>query len=148
MSLIRHKYFLKSVLLYSLQSFGGPQAHISYLLKYFAFEKKIVTEHEIQEYFSICQLLPGPSSTQVLALIALKRGGYLLASLTMLIWVLPATIIMASIALCLPLISQHHLIGFFKFIPLLAIAFIIDALYRVIKNYNFTYIRFIFFVIF
>ena len=60
---------------YALTAFGGPQSHIGMMLKTFAQERKDVTEEELLEYNSFCQMLPGPSSTQTIALVALKRGG-------------------------------------------------------------------------
>ena len=50
------------------------------------------------EYNSFCQLLPGASSTQTLTLIGYKRGGIQLAVLTLLIWILPACILMGGLS--------------------------------------------------
>jgi chromate transporter len=43
-------------------------------------------------------MLPGPSSTQTVMLIALKRGGVPLAILTLLLWVFPAALIMGALS--------------------------------------------------
>ncbi len=64
------------------------------MLKTFVQKRKDVTEEELLEYSAFCQLLPGASSTQTLTLIGYKRGGVLLAVITMLIWTLPACILM------------------------------------------------------
>lgn len=50
------------------------------------------------EYNAFCQMLPGPSSTQTVTLIALKRGGVPLAILTLLLWMFPATLIMTGMS--------------------------------------------------
>ncbi|MCH5599944.1 chromate transporter [Niabella ginsengisoli] len=50
------------------------------------------------EYNAFCQLLPGASSTQTLTLIGFKRGGPILAILTLLIWILPACTIMCALS--------------------------------------------------
>lgn len=92
--LLRHVPFLKSVFIYSFTAFGGPQGHMGMMVKTFVQKRKDVTEDELLEYNAFCQMLPGPSSTQTVALIAMKRGGIPLASITLLLWVLPAAAIM------------------------------------------------------
>jgi chromate transporter len=93
---LRHIPFLKSVLLYAFTAFGGPHGHIGMMVKTFAEKRHYITEKELQEYNSFCQMLPGPSSTQTVMLIALKRGGIPLALFTLLLWLLPATVMMAA----------------------------------------------------
>ena len=83
---------------YALTAFGGPQSHIGMMLKTFAQERKDVTEEELLEYNSFCQMLPGPSSTQTIALVALKRGGIGLAIITLLIWIFPAVFLMGLVS--------------------------------------------------
>ncbi|HXD79294.1 MAG TPA: chromate transporter [Puia sp.] len=92
--LFRHIAFLKAVLLYSLTAFGGPQGHFAMMLKTFVQKRRDVTAEELMEYNAFCQLLPGASSTQTLTLIGYKRGGVVLAVITMLIWTLPACLLM------------------------------------------------------
>jgi chromate transporter len=94
MMLLRHIPFLKSVFLYSFTAFGGPQGHMGMMIKTFVQKRKDITEDELVEYNSFCQMLPGPSSTQTVMLIALKRGGIPLAIVTLLMWVFPATVLM------------------------------------------------------
>lgn len=92
--LFRHIAFLKAVLWYSLTAFGGPQGHFAMMLKTFVQKRKDVTEEELMDYNAFCQLLPGASSTQTLTLIGYKRGGVVLAVITLLIWTLPACVLM------------------------------------------------------
>ncbi len=98
MLLLRHVPFLKAVFLYSFTAFGGPQGHMGMMVRTFAQKRKDVTEDELLEYNAFCQMLPGPSSTQTVMLIALKRGGVPLAILTLLLWVSPAAIIMGLLS--------------------------------------------------
>ena len=91
MHLLRHIPFLKAVFQYSLTAFGGPQVHIGLLQHRFVEKRKDITSEELMEYNAFCQLLPGASSTQTIVLIAFKRGGFPLALITLLIWILPAT---------------------------------------------------------
>jgi chromate transporter len=64
------------------------------MMKTFVHKRKDVTEEELIEYSAFCQLLPGASSTQTLTLIGYKRGGVVLAMLTLVIWTLPACCLM------------------------------------------------------
>ena len=93
----RHIPFLRMVLWHSLTAFGGPQAHLGLMLRRFVRNRPYVTEEELMEYNSFCQLLPGASSTQTLTLIGYKRGGVPLAVVTLLIWILPACFLMGGL---------------------------------------------------
>ena len=67
--LLRHIPFLRAVAWHSLTAFGGPQAHLGLMLRRFVRNRPYVSEEELMEYNSFCQLLPGASSTQTLTLI-------------------------------------------------------------------------------
>src|ERR671913_1126549 len=113
----RHLHFLKAVLLYSVTAFGGPQAHIAMMMKTFVRQTPYITELELMEYNAFCQLLPGASSTQVLTLIGYKRGGFVLGSLTLLIWIFPACFLMGAFSFLLRYMDQENIRnGIFKFI--------------------------------
>src|ERR1700760_680956 len=94
--LLRHIPFLKAVFLYSFTAFGGPQGHMGMMVKTFVQKRKDLTEDQLLELNSFCAMLPGPTSTQTVVLIAMKRGGIPLAILTLLLWVFPAAFIMGA----------------------------------------------------
>lgn len=126
--LLRHLHFLKLVLFHSLSAFGGPQAHIGMMLKTFVHQTPYVTEEELMEYNGFCQLLPGASSTQTLTLIGYKRGGVPLAILTLIVWILPASILMGALSFLLQYIDKKALhTDIFKFIPAMAVGFLVYA---------------------
>lgn len=126
--LLRHVPFLKAVFLHSLTAFGGPQAHIGMMMKTFVHKRPYVTEQELMEYNAFCQLLPGASSTQTLTLIGYKRGGVPLAVLTLIIWILPASLLMGALSFLLPYIDQRQLgTNIFKFIAPMAVGFLAYA---------------------
>src|SRR5688572_26577885 len=128
MLLQRHIPFLKAVFLHSLTAFGGPQAHIAMMMKTFVHRRPYVTEKELMEYNAFCQLLPGASSTQTLTLIGYKRGGVPLAVLTLVIWILPACILMGALSFLLHYIDRRALnADIFKFIPPMAAGFLVYA---------------------
>ena len=99
MYLLRHIPFLRAVFNYSITAFGGPQVAVALMQNRFVQKRKDVTSEELLEDNAFCQLLPGASSTQTITLIAYKRGGTSLAFLALLVWILPATILMTSLAI-------------------------------------------------
>ncbi len=126
--LLRHIPFLRAVLLHSITAFGGPQGHLGMMMKTFVKQRHYITEQELMEYNAFCQLLPGASSTQTLTLIGYKRGGVPLAVLTLIIWILPASILMGAFSFLLEYIDQRHLgTNIFKFIPPMAVGFLAYA---------------------
>lgn len=132
--LLRHIAFLKAVFLHSITAFGGPQGHFGMMMKTFVDRRKDVTKEELMEYMSFCQMLPGASSTQTLTLIGYKRGGVPLAILTLLVWIFPACVIMGTFSFLVATIGEigpgHNV---FKFIPEMAIGFLMFAGFRAFK---------------
>ena len=92
------------------------------MLKTFVYRRKDVTEEELIDYNAFCQLLPGASSTQTLTLIGYKRGGVVLAMLTLIIWTLPACILMGLFSF-FPMKST----SLFRFIGPMTIGFLCFA---------------------
>lgn len=126
--LLRHFAFLRAVFLHSITAFGGPQAHIAMMLKTFVRQRPYLTEQELMEYNAFCQLLPGASSTQTLTLIGYKRGGVPLAVLTLIVWILPACILMGALSFLIHYIDKKALdTDIFKFIAPMAAGFLLYA---------------------
>lgn len=126
--LLRHLHFLKLVFIHSITAFGGPQAHLAMMMKTFVKQTPYVTEKELMEYNAFCQLLPGASSTQTIMLIGFKRGGVLLAALTLLVWILPACAMMLGLSFFVN--NMDHSLSWqniFKFIVPMAAGFLIYA---------------------
>ena len=104
------------------------------MLKYFVHKRRDVTEEELVEYNSFCQLLPGASSTQTLTLIGYKRGGVLLAVITLIIWLLPACILMGAFSFLLTANTSKYPAGnIFRFLEPMAIGFLIYAAVRTFR---------------
>jgi chromate transporter len=132
--LIRHIPFLKAVFWHSITAFGGPQGHFGMMQRTFVEKRRDVTETELMDYISFCQLLPGASSTQTLTLIGYKRGGVPLAVLTLLIWVLPASILMGALSFLLNYIDRRDIdSNLFRFIQPMAVGFLAFAAVRAFK---------------
>lgn len=134
MVLLRHIPFLKAVLLYTLSAFGGPQGHLGMLMKTFVDKRKDITEEELLEYTAFCQMLPGASSTQTITLIGYKRGGIPLAILTLLIWILPASILMGCCSFLVYYLNTFHVsVNMFHYVQPMAVGFIAFAAYKMYR---------------
>ena len=128
MYFLRHIPFLKAILLHSITAFGGPQGHLGMMMRTFVEKRRDVTKEELMEYVSFCQMLPGASSTQTLTLIGYKRGGIPLAVATLIIWILPACILMGILSFIVAKIGPNNLqTSTFQFIQSMAIGFIAYA---------------------
>ncbi len=134
MVLLRHVSFLKAVGFYTLSAFGGPQGHLGMMMKTFVDERKDITKEELMEYVAFCQLLPGATSTQTITLIGYKRGGVPLAVLTLIIWILPACLLMSVFSFLVHYIDTYHVnVNLFSYVQPMAVAFIAFAAYRMYK---------------
>jgi len=100
--------FLRNVLFFTFTSFGGAQAHLALLLKYFVQSTKFISEEELLELNALAQVLPGPASTQTLVGIAWKVGRLRLAIVTFLIWILPTAAVMTFAAISYALLDQKQ----------------------------------------
>ncbi len=133
--MLRHIPFLRTVFLYALTAFGGPQGHIGMMVRTFVQKRRDVTEEELLELNAFCQMLPGPSSTQTVMLIGLKRGGVPLALLTLLIWILPAGILMGAFSFLVTYIDTKDInTNVFKYIQPMSVGFICYAAVRMMKT--------------
>lgn len=133
--LFRHIPFLKAVFAYSLTAFGGPQGHIGMMVKTFVQKRKDVTEEELIEYNAFCQMLPGPSSTQTVMLIGWKRGGIPLAILTLLIWILPATLLMSALSFLVYYIDTRNVqTNLFLYVKPMSVGFVAYAAMRMMRK--------------
>jgi chromate transporter len=122
---VRYYIFLRDVFLLALTTFGGPQAHLVYFQKILVQKRHYVTEEELMELNSLCQMLPGPSSTQLLTAVGFKIGGPNLAYLTLLVWILPSVVLMTAAAFIMSGIqAKNWSIEFTRFIQPMAVGFV------------------------
>ncbi len=79
-------------------SFGGPAAHIAMMQNEFVRKRQWLTEDEFIELIGLVNIIPGPNSTEMAIHIGLKRArwpGFFIAGLA---FILPAALIVSSIA--------------------------------------------------
>jgi len=131
---VRYYLFLKDTLTLSLTAFGGPQAFLAMLLERMVKLRSYISEEELWELNALCNMLPGPSSTQLVSAIGYRVGGPNLAYLALIVWILPATLIMILAAMLISFLEQNTpgALNFARFIQPMAIGFIIFAAQKTI----------------
>jgi Chromate transport protein ChrA len=135
---VRYYIFLKDVLILALTTFGGPQAHLAHFHKILVKKRAYLTEGELMELNSLCQILPGPASTQTLIAVGFKIGGPNLAYLTLLAWILPAVTMMTIAAMVMSGMQEKNLsLEFTRYIQPMAVGFVSYGAYIIsLKTVN------------
>lgn len=136
---IRHIIFLRDVLILSVSAFGGPQAHLALFLKVFVEKRGYLSEKELIELNALCQVLPGPTSTQTITALGYRIGGSRLAYLTLMIWAFPAVSIMTIVGIVMSHFAEKELsTQFTRFIQPMAVGFVgyasIQIAWKVVKT--------------
>ncbi|WP_422136798.1 chromate efflux transporter [Endozoicomonas sp. ALD040] len=116
-------------------SFGGPTAHIGYFHKEFVGRRKWLSERDYADTVALCQMLPGPASSQVGMSIGFERAGLPGAVAAFLGFTLPSALIMILLALGYSEISGiPAAMGMLQGIKLFAVAVVADALIKMGKS--------------
>lgn len=133
---VRYYLFLKDTLTLALTSFGGPQAFLAMLLERMVKLRAYISEEDLWELNALCNMLPGPSSTQLISAIGYRVGGPNLAYLALVVWILPATLIMIFAAILIIFLEENTpgALNFARFIQPMAIGFIIFAAQKTISK--------------
>ncbi|MEM7548803.1 MAG: chromate efflux transporter [Bacteroidota bacterium] len=123
---------MRDVFYLSITAFGGPQAHMAMFLDLLVNKRGYLTESELIELHALCQILPGPTSTQTITAIGFRIGKANLAYLTLLIWMLPAITLMTSAALVISTLNRNNIdLSFTRFIQPMAVAFVAHAAVKI-----------------
>lgn len=132
---VRYYIFLKDVLTVTLTAFGGPQAHIALMLDLMVKKRRYLSEEELIELNALCQILPGPTSTQTVTALGFRIGGPNLAYLTLLVWMIPAVLLMTIAGVTISHLQEQNIsIEFTKFIQPMAVGFVSFAGLRIIQK--------------
>lgn len=132
---IRYLIYLKDIFILSLTTFGGATAHFAYFLDHLVYKRGYLTEKELIEMNALCQMLPGPSSTQILTGLAVKIGGAPFAFLTLFVWAIPGVALMTGFGILMSNIDEKELsTHFLTFVQPIAVGFVAAAAYRIVKK--------------
>src|SRR5271157_1408500 len=77
-----------------LTSFGGPVAHIGYLHEEYVIRRGWIQEDAFADLVALCQVLPGPASSQVNMSIGMSHAGILGGLVAWLGFTLPSAVVM------------------------------------------------------
>lgn len=128
---IRYLIFLKDVVVLAVTAFGGPQVHFSMFLERLVYKRAYLSESELLELTALCQVLPGPTSTQTLTAIGFRIGGPNLAYLTLLVWIAPAVLLMTAAGIG---VSYLPNLNFTRFVQPMAVAFVAFAGFKISRG--------------
>ncbi len=129
---VRYFLFLRDVLMLSLTAFGGPQSHLAHFQKTLVSKKRYLSEDDLLELNALCQVLPGPTSTQTLTAVGYRLGGPNLAYLTLLVWMMPAVIIMTAAGILVSSFEAKQIsLEFTRFIQPMAVGFVSYSAYTI-----------------
>ncbi len=137
--------YLKDIFIIAITSFGGPQGHLAVMHNILVKKRRYFTEEELLAANGLCQMLPGPASTQTIIVLSQKKGGVLLAILSLIVWIIPASALMSVLVLLFSMFETRNMpTDFLIFIQPAAIGIIAHAGFsmgmKLIKNRTGVYI--------
>jgi chromate transporter len=117
-----------------LQSFGGPIAHLGYFERTYVRERHWLSPEDYTGIVALCQLLPGPTSSQVGFLIGLHRGGLRGALTAWLGFTLPSALLMYVFALLTPHLTGELAHAALHGLMLAAVAVVAQAVWSMART--------------
>lgn len=131
--------YLRDIFLVAITSFGGPQGHLAVMNNILVKKRRYFTHEELLEVNALCQMLPGPASTQTIIVLTQKKWNVLMAILALLVWILPASFLMSLLVAVFSTFETRNMpTDFLMFIQPMAIGVIAHAGFNmgmhVIKN--------------
>ncbi|MBV8665556.1 MAG: chromate efflux transporter [Burkholderiaceae bacterium] len=117
-----------------LTSFGGPVAHLSYFRNEFVGRRQWLDEHAYGDLVALCQLLPGPSSSQVGMALGLSRAGIPGALAAFVGFTLPSALALMLFGLGLKRVGIGAGAGWLHGLKIVACAVVAQALWSMSKT--------------
>lgn len=117
-----------------MTSFGGPVAHLGFFHDEFVKRRQWLTAQTYGEIVALCQLLPGPASSQVGLTVGYLQGGYAGAVAAWAGFTLPAALIMALFAFGVTLWPEAGSGGWVAGLKLFVIAVVAQAVWQMGNN--------------
>lgn len=118
-----------------LTSFGGPIAHLGYFERTYVRERRWLTPDEYGGLVALCQLVPGPASSQVGYLIGLRRAGWGGAFAAWAGFTLPSALVMFAFALLAPRLEGPATNAVLHGLKLVAVAVVAQAVWSMARNF-------------
>jgi len=117
-----------------LTSFGGPIAHLGYFERTYVRERQWLTPDEYGGLGALCQMVPGPASSQVGYLVGLRRAGWSGAFAAWAGFTLPSALVMFVFALLAPHLEGPTTDAVLHGLKLVAVAVVAQAVWGMARN--------------
>src|ERR1700733_2517272 len=117
-----------------LTSFGGPIAHLGYFERTYVRQRHWLTEAQYTGLVALCQLLPGPTSSQVGFLIGYQRAGWLGALVAWAAFTLPSALLMYAFALLASRLQGPMMQAVVHGLMLTAVAVVAQAVWNMART--------------
>jgi chromate transporter len=117
-----------------LTSFGGPIAHLGYYERTYVRQRQWLSPDEYAGLVALCQMVPGPASSQVGYLIGLRRAGWGGAFAAWIGFTMPSAIVMFAFALLAPSLKGHTTDAALHGLKLVAVAVVAQAVWSMARN--------------
>jgi chromate transporter len=118
---------LRASLQLGLTSFGGPIAHLGYFERVYVRQRHWLSAEQYAGIVALCQVLPGPASSQVGFLVGLKHAGWPGALAAWLGFTLPSALLMYAGALLAARVQGPLAAAALHGLKLLALAVVAQA---------------------
>jgi len=118
-----------SALKLGLTSFGGPIAHLGYFHNEYVNRRKWLDEAGYAELVALCQLLPGPASSQFGIAVGAMRAGLMGGIAAWLGFTAPSAILMAIFGLFMKGAGVDPSSGWIHGLKIVAVAIVAQAVY-------------------
>ena len=117
-----------------LTSFGGPIAHLGYFERAYVSDRQWLSANEYADLVALCQMLPGPASSQVGLLVGLRRAGWTGALAAWTGFTLPSALALFAFALLAPRMQGPILEGVLHGLQLVAVAVVAHAVWSMAQK--------------
>ena len=116
-------------------SFGGPVAHIGYFRREFVRHRAWLGEAAYADLVGLCQLLPGPTSSQVGFLLGVQRGGSVWGGLAAWLgFTLPSAFFLVVCSYAQTALSGPVAAGLLHGLQLVTVAVVAQALWGMVSS--------------
>ncbi len=112
-----------------LTSFGGPIAHLGYFERAYVRRRGWLSADDYAGLVALCQMLPGPASSQVGLLVGLWRAGWAGALAAWLGFTLPSAVLMFAFAWLAPRLAGPAAQAVLHGLKLVAVAVVAQAVW-------------------
>jgi len=112
-----------------LTSFGGPVAHLGFFQREFVERRRWLDDEAYADIVALCQMLPGPASSQVVFALGMRRAGLPGALLASVCFMLPSALAMIAFAYSVASLGGVPRAGWLHGLKLAAVAVVAVAVW-------------------